>query len=71
MDQLAVRQSFTDQFTPTPEQERALAVVVRRCGERYHAALQARTAAWEQRGVSVTAASHSAHLPAVTAGRPD
>jgi len=55
VDQPAVRKSFKDQCKPTPEQERALACVVRRCCERYTAALQARTAAWEQRGVSVTA----------------
>ena len=70
MDQQAVGQSFKYKFKPTPEQERALACVVRRCCELYNAALEERIAAWEQRGVRVTAASQSAQLPAVKAVRP-
>jgi putative transposase len=57
--------------TPTPAQEQALEFVVRRCRERYHAALQERRDAWQQCGVSVTFAMQSAHLPGVKAVRPD
>jgi len=70
MDEQAVRKSFKYQLKPTPEQERALACVVRRCRELYTAALQERRDAWHNCGVSVTAAGQSAHLPAVKAVRP-
>src|SRR5260370_35045934 len=71
MDEQAVRKSFKDKLKPTPEQEQALALVVRRCRELYNAALQERRAAWHKCGVSVTAAGQSAQLPAVKAVRPE
>ena len=42
MEQLTVRKSFKYKLRPTPEQEQALAFVLRRCRERYNAALQER-----------------------------
>ncbi len=71
MDEQAVRKSFKYKLKPTPEQERALAFVVRRCRELYNAALQERRDAWHKCGVSVTAAGQSAQLPAVKAVRPE
>src|SRR5258707_15426107 len=71
MDEQAVRKSFKYKLKPTPQQERALAFVVRRCRELYNAALQERRDAWHQCGVSVTAAGQSAQLPAVKAERPE
>jgi putative transposase len=71
MDEQAVRKSFKYKLTPTPEQEQALAFVVRRCRELYNAALQERRDAWHKCGVSVTAAGQSAQLPAVKAVRPE
>jgi putative transposase len=60
-----VRKTYKYKLTPTPEQERAMAFVVRRCRELYNAALQERKAAWQQCGVSVTEAMQSAQLPAI------
>ncbi len=71
MDEQAVRKSFKYKLKPTPEQEQALAFVLRRCRELYNAALQERRDAWHQCGVSVTAAGQSAQLPAVKAVRPE
>jgi putative transposase len=71
MDEQAVRKSFTYKLKPTPEQEQALAFVLRRCRELYNAALQERRDAWHQCGVSVTAAGQSAQLPAVKEVRPE
>src|SRR5258707_2059697 len=71
MDEQAVRKSFTYKLKPTPEQEQALAFVLRRCRELYNAALQERRDAWEKCGVSITVASQSAQLPAVKEVRPD
>jgi len=66
-----VRKTFKYKLQPTPEQERALALVVRRCCELYNAALQERREAWQQCGVSVTLAGQSAQLPAVKEVRPE
>jgi putative transposase len=66
-----VRKTFKYKLQPTPEQERALALVVRRCCELYDAALQERREAWQQCGVSVTLAGQSAQLPAVKEVRPE
>src|SRR5215470_9022175 len=57
---VTVRKTYTYQLQPTPEQEQALAFVVRRCRARYHAGLQERRDAWQQCGVSITAAEQSA-----------
>jgi putative transposase len=50
---------------------RLVAVVVRRCNELDNAGLEERREAWQQCGVSVTAAGPSAHLPDSTAVRPE
>src|SRR5215468_6324353 len=49
-----IRKSFKYKLKPTPEQERALAFVVRRCRELYNAALEERKEAWEKCSVSIT-----------------
>ncbi len=71
MDEPTVRKTFKYKLLPTPAQERTLAFVVRRCCELYNAALQERRAAWQQCGVSITAASQSAQLPAIKEVRPE
>jgi putative transposase len=71
MGEQTVRRTFRYQLKPTPEQERALECVVRRCRERYNAALQERRDAWQKCGVSVTRTDQSAQLPAVKAVRPE
>jgi putative transposase len=48
-----------------------MALVVRRCRDRAHAALQERRDAWPKGGVSVTVAGPSAQLPAVNEVRPE
>src|SRR5258708_11834054 len=70
MEQSTVRKAFKYKLQPTPQQERVMAFVVRRCRELYNAALQERRAAWHKCGVSVTAAGQSAQLPAVKSVRP-
>jgi len=71
MKQQAVRKTFKYKLNPSPEQERAMAFVLRRCRELYNAALEERRDAWHKCGVSVTEASQSAQLPAVKEVRPD
>src|SRR5215831_15617249 len=71
MEQGHARKTFKYKLLPTPEQEQALATVVWRCRELYNAGLQERKAAWEQCGVSVTFALHSAQSPALKEVRPD
>src|SRR5690242_14319794 len=71
MDQQAVRKTFKYKLKPTPEQEQAMAFVVRRCRELHNAALEERRDAWQKCGVSITIAGQSAQLPAVKAVRPE
>ena len=71
MNEQTVRKTYKYKLKPTPEQERAMAFVVRRCRELYTAALQERKAAWEQRHVNVTEAMQRAQLPDIKAGRPE
>jgi putative transposase len=71
MEQQTVRKTFKYKLKPTPEQERALAFVVRRCHELYNAALQERSEAWQKCSVSVTVAQQSAQLPAIKEVRPE
>ena len=42
MDEQTVRKTFKYKLQPTPQQERSMAFVVRRCRELYNAALQER-----------------------------
>ena len=71
MEPLTVRKTFTYKLRPTAEQEGTLAVVLRRCCERYNAALQERQEAWQKCAVSITAAGQSAQLPAIKEVRPE
>ena len=43
-----VRKTYKYKLKPTPEQEQAMAFVVRRCRELYNAGLQERQDAWQQ-----------------------
>jgi putative transposase len=71
MSEQTVRKAFKYKLTPTPQQEQAMAVVVRRCRELYNAALQERKEAWHKCGVSITAVGQSAQLPEVKEARPE
>ena len=71
MAQQTVRKTYKYKLKPTPEQERAMAFVLRRCRELYNAALQERKEAWQKCGVSVTVARQSAQLPEVKEVRPE
>jgi len=66
-----VRKTYKYKLKPTPEQEQAMAFVVRRCRELYNTALQERKEAWQKCGVTVTEAIQSAQLPAVKEARPE
>jgi putative transposase len=66
-----VRKTFKYKLKPTPEQERAMAFVVRRCRELYNAGLEERREAWRKCGVSITAAGQSAQLPDIKEVRPE
>jgi putative transposase len=68
---MALRKTFKYKLKPAPEQERAMAFVLRRCRELYNAALQERRDAWQKCGVSLTAASQSAQLPEIKDVRPE
>jgi putative transposase len=71
MGQQMVGKTFKYKLKPTPEQERGLAFVLRRCHELYNAALQERRDAWQKCGVNVTEAQQSAQLPEVKEVRPE
>ncbi len=71
MEQQTVRKTFKYKLKPTPEQERAMALIVRRCRELYNAALHERRDAWQKCGVSLIEASQSAQLPAIKEVRPE
>ena len=70
-EQTTVRKTYKYKLQPTAEQEGTLAFVLRRCRELYNAGLQGRHYAWQQRGVSITAASQSAQLPPIKDVRPE
>jgi putative transposase len=71
MNEQTVRKTYMYKLKPTPEQEQAMAFVLRRCRELYNAALQERKEAWQKCGVSITVAGQSAQLPDIKAVRPD
>ncbi len=48
------RKSYKYKLKPTPEQERALELVLWRCRTLYNTALEQRITAWERRHVSVS-----------------
>ena len=67
-----VRKTYRYKLKPTPEQERAMAYVIRRCcRELFNAGLEERQEAWRKCAVSVTFAGQSAHLPDIKAVRPE
>jgi putative transposase len=68
---VTVRKTYKYKLVPTTEQEGAMEFVLRRCRELYNAGLQERRDAWQQCGVSITAASQSAQLPAIKDVRPE
>jgi hypothetical protein len=74
MDEQSVRKPCKDTLQPTAEQEGALALVRRRCRERYHAGRnagrQGRRAAWQPCRASLPAARQRAQRPAIQAVRP-
>src|SRR5260221_7553772 len=71
MEQQSLRKTFKYKLKPTPQQEQAMEVILRRCRELYNAALQERRDAWQKCGVSVTVAGQSTQLPAVKEVRPE
>ena len=71
MDEQTVRKTYKYKLKPTPEQEEAMAFVLRRCRELYNAALQERKEAWRNCGINITEASQSAQLPAIKEVRPE
>jgi putative transposase len=71
METPTVRKTFKYKLLPSPEQEQALAFVVRRCRELYNAALQERRDAWHKCGVSISCARQSTELPAIKDVRPE
>jgi putative transposase len=71
METPTVRKTFKYKLQPTPEQEQAMAFVVRRCRELYNAALQERRDAWQKCGVSISCARQSTELPAIKEVRPE
>src|SRR5215472_1049444 len=71
MDEQTVRKTYKYKLQPTAEQAGAMAFVLRRCRELYNAGLQERRDAWQKCGVSITAASQSAQLPAIKEVRPE
>jgi putative transposase len=70
-EQQGVRKTFKYKLKPTPEQERAMVFVVRRCRELYNAALEERKEAWQKCGVRVTVAGQSTQLPDIKTVRPN
>ena len=71
MDEQTVRKTYKFTLKPTPEPERAMRFVVRRCRERYTAGLQERQEAWSKQGIHVSVAGQSAQLPEIKEVRPD
>jgi putative transposase len=66
-----VRKTFEYKLKPTPEQQWAMELVLRRCRELYNAALQERHDAWQKCGVSIILAGQSAQLPDIKEVRPE
>jgi putative transposase len=71
MEQQTVRKTYKYKLKHTPEQERAMAFVLRRCRELYNAALHECKEAWQKCGVSVNEVMQSAQLPAIKEVRPE
>jgi transposase len=71
MEQQCVRKSYKYKLPPTPEQERALEVVLWRCRTLYNTALEQRILLYRQRGASLTRYSQEAELTDLRADVPE
>jgi putative transposase len=71
MRETTVRKTFKEKLHPTPEQERALDVVVWRCRDLYNAAIEQRITVYHRRHVSVSRFEQEAELKEVRAAFPD
>src|SRR5215813_13533558 len=67
----AARKAFKYHLCPTPDQERALELVLYRCRTLYNVALEERKTAWERRRVSLTYYDQANELPDVKAACPE
>jgi putative transposase len=65
------RKAFKYRLCPTPDQERALELVLWRCRTLYNVALEERQTAWERRRVSLTYYDQANELPDVKAACPE
>jgi len=66
-----VRKTFKEKLRPTPEQERALDVVLWRCRTLYNVALEQRKTAWERCHVSVKRFAQEAELAGIREAFPE
>jgi len=66
-----LRKSYKYKLKPTPEQERALELVLWRCRTLYNTALEERIALWRQRGISVQRYQQEAELKDLRAELPE
>ncbi len=67
----SLRKSYKYKLRPTPEQERALELVLWRCRTLYNTALEERIALWRQRGISVHRYQQEAELKDLRAQLPE
>ena len=66
-----VRKTYKEKLRPTPEQERALDIVLWRCRTLYNAALEQRKTAWERCHVSVKRYAQEAELKDIREAFPE
>jgi putative transposase len=66
-----VRKTYKEKLRPTPEQERALDVVLWRCRTLYNVALEQRKTAWERCHVSVKRYAQEAELKDIREAFPE
>src|SRR5258706_13479773 len=67
----SLRKSYKYKLKPTPEQERALELVLWRCRTLYNTALEQRITAWERCHVSVSRSQQEAELKDLRADFPE
>jgi putative transposase len=67
----SLRKIYKYRLKPTPEQERALELVLWRCRTLYNTALEERIALWRQRGISVHRSQQEAELKDLRAELPE
>jgi putative transposase len=66
-----VRKTYQEKLKPTPQQERELEQVLRRCRTLYNTALAQRIFLWKQHGVSVSRYQQEAELKTLRADLPE